>query len=170
MDLRFLVPLLQDGATPLIRTEFSDDVAWARVIAAVTGRVIVSEPDPEIPGDDGGYTPHIRPIDDPAFTDSAAAAFAEAWRPHRDEALGYVLLADAQTMRAAAGEELTVVYVDLYAADDDAELGWVYGNSFRCVAGEVASIEVNLGIANMDFSDFADHAEEHAGVFRGFDA
>lgn len=171
MDLNALVPILQDEGTPLIRTEFSDDAAWARVVEAVAARVIFSEPDPEVPGDDGGYAPYIKPIDDPAFARLDAPALADAWHPHREEARGYVLLADAQSMReVAAGEELTVVYVDLYAEDGDREVGWIYGHSFRCVTGEVASVESNLSIANMDFSDFADYARERDGVFRGFDS
>jgi len=41
------------------------------------------------------------------------------------------------------------------------------GRAFRCVVTEVASIEVNLSIANMDFHEFADSVGED-GVFRGF--
>jgi len=43
----------------------------------------------------------------------------------------------------------------------------VYGRELRCEVGEVASIEVNLSIANMDFDEFADSADAD-GVFRGF--
>ena len=65
---------------------------------------------------------------------------------------------------------MTVEYVDLSTEDsEDAELSDSYlGRSFRCVAGEVASIAANLAIANMDFSDFADSVEDD-GVFRGFE-
>ena len=41
------------------------------------------------------------------------------------------------------------------------------GRTFRCVVEEVASIEANLSIANMDFHEFADNVEAD-GVFRGF--
>jgi len=41
------------------------------------------------------------------------------------------------------------------------------GLSFRAAACVLASVENNLGIANMDFEDFAD-AVESDGVFRGF--
>jgi hypothetical protein len=59
-------------------------------------------------------------------------------------------------------------YVDLSVAPEDAEeFGWVYGREFRCEVGEVASIEANLSIANMDFEEFADGVEDD-GVFRGF--
>jgi Domain of unknown function (DUF6924) len=123
-DLHFLIPLLQGEVTPLIRTDVSDEPAWARIVESVTARLIVSETEPEISDDDGGYSPNIEPINDPAFTDSDAQAFADAWQPHRAEATGYVLLANAQSMHeAVVGREMTVVYVDLYARDGDAELG-----------------------------------------------
>ena len=39
--------------------------------------------------------------------------------------------------------------------------------SFRALPREIAAIEANLSIANMDFADFANSAGED-GVFRGF--
>lgn len=47
------------------------------------------------------------------------------------------------------------------------DFGSFLGRSFRCAVPEIASIEANLSIANMDFADYAD---ERGGVFRGFDA
>ena len=66
--------------------------------------------------------------------------------------LGYALLADARSMaEAAGGGEVTVAYVDLSVEDEeDAELLDSFpGNTFRCVTGEIASIEVNLNLANL---------------------
>jgi hypothetical protein len=64
----------------------------------------------------------------------------------------------------------SVVYVDLSVTEEDeAEFGDEYGRSFRCVVGEIAAIESNLSIANMDFTEFADYADSHGGVFRGFE-
>ena len=63
---------------------------------------------------------------------------------------------------------LTVVYVDLSVRPDDtADFGDVLGREFRCEVDEIASIEANLSIANMDFAEFADSVGED-GVFRGF--
>jgi hypothetical protein len=53
------------------------------------------------------------------------------------------------------------------APEDADEFGWLYGREFRCEVGEVASIEANLSIANIDFEEFADGVEDD-GVFRGF--
>jgi hypothetical protein len=83
---------------------------------------------------------------------------------------GYVLLADVRSMaEATAGGEMTVQYVDLsIISEEDAELFHSFrGRAFRCAVGEVASIEANLSIANMDFADFADNTDPD-GVFRGF--
>jgi hypothetical protein len=38
---------------------------------------------------------------------------------------------------------------------------------FRAVPGEIAAIEVNLSLANMDYFEFAENADAD-GVFRGF--
>jgi len=41
------------------------------------------------------------------------------------------------------------------------------GRTFRVIPSEMWSVENNLSIANMDFSEFADEADPD-GVFRGF--
>jgi len=41
------------------------------------------------------------------------------------------------------------------------------GRVFRCAIPEIASIEANLSIANMDYHEFADNTDPD-GVFRGF--
>lgn len=67
-----------------------------------------------------------------------------------------MLLADQASV--ADLHDLTLIYVDLYDQP---------GRSFRCAVSEIASIEANLAIANMDFEDFADSIGPD-GVFRGF--
>jgi len=42
------------------------------------------------------------------------------------------------------------------------------GRSFRALLSQVQSVENNLSLANMDFSEFAESVERD-GVFRGFD-
>lgn len=71
---------------------------------------------------------------------------------------GYVLLADQISM--ADLDDLSVLYVSIVGHRH---------RSFRCSAKEVASIEANLSLANMDFEDFADNVDSD-GVFRGFKA
>jgi hypothetical protein len=60
-----------------------------------------------------------------------------------------------------ASPEMPVLLVDLN------ELNEQYGRTMRVIPAELPSIEVNLSLANMDFFDFADSADED-GVFRGF--
>ena len=147
-----------DGPMPLLRTNFTDDAAWRRVVTAVTA---------EVHGPDfgGTYTPNIQPIENQAFEGATGESLAAQ---ANDKTYGYVILADARSMRESAGGELTVRLVDLSVAPEDAEeFGWLLGREFRSVVTEVASIEANLSIANMDFDEFADAVEED-GVFRGF--
>ena len=157
-----------DEATPLFRTDFSDDAAWHQVVTLVSRPVDFEHPDDPDPGEDG-YAPYVAPIEDQSLEGVTPAALAETAMA-ADLMQGYALLADARSMQeAAAGGEVTVVYVDLspYAAED-AELFHTFpGNAFRCVVTEIASIEANLSIANMDFSEFADNVASD-GVFRGF--
>lgn len=159
MDLDRVAQLCADGPMPLIRTDFSADDAWERVVADVSR-------ESDLVGDGSTYTPNLEAISDIGFDSLTPDALARAWpRDHH----GYVVLADRRSMReAAAGDDLTVVLVDLSADDEDEEeFGWVFGQTFRCAAGEVAGIEANLSIANMDFPDFADAVGDD-GVFRGF--
>jgi hypothetical protein len=158
-----IAALFEAEGTPLLRTDFTNDEDWATVVAAV------SKP-ADFGGGYGDYEPAVAPIDDQTFEGATGATLAEI--STRDELPGgYVLLADARTMaEAAAGTEPTVEYVDLSVTDDEAaELFKSHlGRTFRCTASEVAGIEANLSISNMDFSDYAD-AVSSDGVFRGFD-
>ena len=167
MDLSFLDEHFESTITPLLRTDATDDAAWERVVAAVNAELDVGDEGLESEEGDAGYLPNIEPVEARDLEGATPESVAAAW--HRRNH-GYVLIADERTMReAAAGADPTVVYVDLASTDDDeVELGWVYGRSFRAPASEVAGIEANLSIANMDFEDFADQADLDDGVFRGF--
>ena len=167
MNIGLLLGHEYDETTILLRTDFSDDAAWDRVKQLVTAPADFGiEPDDEAPDDDGLYTPNIQALDDAGFDVATSESLTLA---SDGRALGYLLLADAQTMREAAdGGEVSVVYVDLsVSATDAAEFGIELGRAFRCLTGEVASIEVNLSISNMDFEDFANSVDTD-GVFRGF--
>ena len=156
MDIAHLAELFADGVTPLLRTDFTDDDAWERVVAAVAAPAHFGYDVGDDDLDDDGYTPNVRPISEPAYAGLTGPDIATAWDV---DAVGYVLLADSVTMAAArTSGDPTLVYVDLY---DER------GRAFRCPVQEVASIEANLAIANMDFEDFAG-AVAPDGVFRGF--
>ena len=144
-----VVALFGDGVTPLVRTDFTDDAAWESIVSTLTRPVDFGDGDV----DDGGYVPNIKPINERAFEGLDGDALSRAYD---DDLVGYVLLADSESMQRT--HDLTVRYVDL--SDEP-------GRTFRCAAGEVASIEANLAIANMDFEEFADQVDAD-GVFRGF--
>lgn len=160
MNVDLVAQLVADGPMPLIRTDFSSDAAWQRVVDQASRA--------SDNGDDAdGYEPHLAPISDPGFESTTAEVLAGAW-PR--ECHGYVILADAQSMsEATAGsDDVTVLLVDLSADDEEEEeFGWIFGQTFRSVASEIAGIEANLSLANMDFSEFADSVDDD-GIFRGF--
>jgi len=157
----------ESEATPLIRTDFSDDAAWQSIVEEVSKPVDFDHPDNPDPGEDA-YVPYIVPIDNAKYEGVSGAALADQAMA-ADLMQGYVLLADARSMAEAGSGELTVDYVDLspYAAEDAEDFSTFPGRTFRCAVPEVASIEANLSIANMDFHEFADSVAPD-GVFRGF--
>ncbi|WP_395695573.1 DUF6924 domain-containing protein [Nocardioides sp.] len=168
MDVERLAEVMADEGTPLIRTDFADDHAWQRVIEAVSKPVDFDDPDNLEPGDDA-YALYVVAIDDRTFEGVTGSSLGEAVTV-TDGTAGYVLLADARSMEELrAGSELTVDYVDLsVSSPEDAELFDSFlGRTFRCAVSEIASIEANLSIANMDFGEFADNTDPD-GVFRGF--
>ncbi|GAB3264175.1 DUF6924 domain-containing protein [Nocardioides dilutus] len=157
MDLGRIVQAFEQGGTPLVRTDFSDDDAWELVVYELTKQ------------DDEGTEPHVTVVDDRALAGVTGDALGSAFHG-QGLSYGYVALADARSMaEAVAGGELTVDYVDLSVADEeDSELFESFpGRTFRCAARRFASIEVNLSLGNMDFHEFADSVESD-GVFRGF--
>lgn len=161
--------LLLDGdATPLIRTDFSNDAAWARIITAISRPVDLNDPHAITHGE-ADYSPLVAPVDDRRLAGITGAALGE-FLATKGQFGGYALLADARSVaETTAGVELTVEYVDLSVATGrDEELFESFmGRTFRCRVAEIASIEANLSIANMDFNDFAANTDPD-GVFRGF--
>jgi hypothetical protein len=157
MDLGRIIQAFEQGGTPVVRTDFSDDESWELVIYELT------KPD------DDGVEAHLTPVEDRALTGITGDVLGGAF-DGQGMSYGYVVLADARSMaEAAEGVDLTVDYVDLSVADeDDAEVFESFpGRTFRCAAPQFASVEVNLSLANMDFSEFADNVGSD-GVFRGF--
>ena len=155
VNTEHLVNLFEGGITPLIRTDFRDDAAWERLVALVSAPVDFGSEGGDGPGE--RYTPNVEAISDPAYAGVTGEELGAAWSDRADDAVGYVLLADRQSMTDA--DTPTLTYVDLY--DEP-------GRTFRCGPGDVASVESNLAIANMDFEYFAD-AVGADGVFRTFD-
>jgi hypothetical protein len=127
----------------VLRTDFSDDAAWAKITQEIA-----------LPVGPDGLLASVECLDDRVHATVNEANVREAL-PGYDH--GFVFLADAASM-SRAGHPLLVVDV---SADDEP--------SFRAAPGAVQAIENNLSIANMDFADFGEAADqEDDGVFRGF--
>lgn len=157
MDLGRIIQAFEQGGTPVVRTDFSDDEAWELVVYELT------KPD------DDGVEAHVTPVEDRALANVTGDVLGGAF-DGQGMSYGYLVLADARSMaEAAAGVDLTVDYVDLSISDlEDAELGESFpGRTFRCAARQFPSVEVNLSIANVKFAEVADNVAAD-GVFRGF--
>ena len=135
------MPLPGEGEFSIVlRTDFSDDAAWQAVCAEIDAgeeySTAVFESDPRFAGV------------------TVQALLAEEDAAAEDEKVFYVFLADAFTMTDA---EQRLLAVDL--ADEP-------GRTFRVPPRWFPDISVNLGIANMDFADFADGVDS-SGTYRG---
>lgn len=86
-------------------------------------------------------------VDDPAYEHLAVQTLIEA-----EASPSHVFLADAVTMER---EDHPLLVVDLY--DEP-------GRTFRVRARSYGEISVNLCLANLDFLDFAEMADELGGV------
>jgi hypothetical protein len=137
-------PLLDDDdpdASLLIRTDFSDDDAWATLVAEASA----------------AYGPDEFSADFSAVSDASFHGMTPSDLAGVPGSALVVFLADATSV---LGSEKTLVVVD--RLDDP-------GRSFRVVLSEAWGPENNLRLANMDFEEFAD-AVDADGVFRGFPA
>ncbi|ONH26270.1 hypothetical protein BL253_25345 [Pseudofrankia asymbiotica] len=124
----------------MIRTDFSDDDAWEAVCAAS----VATSPE--------GFEAHLLFISDPAFADLTVEQVMALPGAQHYNAL-YIV--DHDTI---SGRETPILAVDMTREP---------GRSLRVVPAQMQSIENNLEIFNMDFSEFADAADPD-GVFRGF--
>lgn len=123
----------------LIRTDFSDQSAWRKLKTAAS--------EPEDP-----FIFWMEVVDDRANSGATVeqliAALPEDY-PHR-----FLVVADGA---AITQPDYPLLVVDLLEER---------GRRFRAVAAQIASIDSNLSIGNMDFEEFAELADE-GGVFRG---
>ncbi|WP_329275011.1 DUF6924 domain-containing protein [Streptomyces sp. NBC_00691] len=136
------LPQPDDLTSLVLRTDFGSEGAWDAVRAAL---------------DAAGEYPHATYVSEPRFTDVGVQALVdEEAAADVDDQIVYVFLADAATMKDPGRPLLAV---DL--ADEP-------GRTFRVPARWFPDVSTNLGIANLDFAEFAD-ATDASGTFRGFD-
>ncbi|WP_280222050.1 DUF6924 domain-containing protein [Nocardia neocaledoniensis] len=136
--------LLPEGESLLVRTDFTDDTAWAQTLAAV------------IASYDEDTETGLTPVDDVNFNGLTPTELADLV-----DSQTYVFLADTTTM---TDPEHPLLAVDTSDADARGDCDGV----FRIAPIAMAEVEVNFFLSNMDFEDYANSVDDD-GVFRGFD-
>jgi hypothetical protein len=135
------VKLPQSDKSLLLRTDFSDDAAWAALCDAV-----------QAPSEEG-FQADVACISDPACNGLTLEQLMNELQRSGHRTFALVADRTALTVRG-----WPVLVVDLHDQP---------GRTFRVIAREMWGVENNLSIANMDFSEFADNVDPD-GVFRGF--
>ena len=132
-------PLDADAGSLLVRTDFSDDEAWERLLV-----------DASRPYGPDGFAATFVPINERAYEGMSAAELAAV-----DGDANVIYAADRDSM---VGVHRTILVVDRLHDP---------GRSFRCTLPTAWGVENNLSLSNMDFFEFADAADGD-GVFTGF--
>ncbi|MER6167624.1 DUF6924 domain-containing protein [Streptomyces violaceorubidus] len=155
--------LPQSEDTLLIRTDFSDEAAWQALRVAVT---TPAEDEADDDDDEDGFLAMLHIVDEPAYEGLTTQEIV-ALAPEDDDLL---IVAD---QRAMTDPEMPLLAIHLRAPDDEDEdaegederRGTT--DELRVVARELWSLENNIAMANMDWEEFVEAAEDD-GVFRGF--
>ncbi len=126
--------------SPVIRTDFSDELAWKSVCAAIQKPV-------------GEFRAYVDFVNDPEFAGLEAAQLP--LMPWEDRKRSFAFIVDTTTI---SHPDHPVMVVDLRNQP---------GRTFRVIPSEMWGVENNLSIANMGFEDFAE-ATDQDGIFRGF--
>jgi hypothetical protein len=135
------LPQPDDLTSLVLRTDFSDEKAWTALKATI---------------DNSDEHRRATYVSNPLYAGVTVQALVDADAAAADDdKLTYLFLADATTM--------TDDYHPLLAVDLHEEPG----RTFRVPPRWYADVSNNLTIANMDFAEFADAADE-SGTYRGF--
>jgi hypothetical protein len=137
-----MVDPMRSQESLVIRTDFSDDSIWNELKSAITQRDPVH-----------GFQANVEFVDDTKYAGVTTAGVLELFPEGSNHS--FVFLVDSKTIRSP---EHPVLCIELF---DER------GRTFRVVPSLIWGVENNLAIANMDFAEFADNADED-GVFRGF--
>ncbi|MFL9658241.1 DUF6924 domain-containing protein [Streptomyces sp. PB17] len=136
------LPHPDDLTSLVLRTDFGDEGAWDAVRAAL---------------DAADEYRHATYVSDVRFAAvDVQALLNEETAAEDDDRIVYMFLADATTMDDPCHP---VLALDL--SDEP-------GRTFRVPAQWFPEVAANFSIANMDFADFADAADD-SGTFRRFD-
>ena len=136
---RNMRPIPETDNALVLRTDFSNEAAWEDARSAITAPV-------------GDFEAHVTFVSDPDYEGISKADLLHALE---GTARSYLFVVDEKTL---ADTEHPILVIDLF---ED------HGRTFRVIPHEMWSVENNLSIGNMDFSEFADAVDDD-GVFRGF--
>jgi hypothetical protein len=134
------IPATDDLESLVIRTDFTDDAAWARVRSAITAPV-------------DRFEAGVKFVNDRQFAGLTIEQLLERFEGSDHT---FIFLVDRETLTHS---EHPVLVVDLYGPER--------GRTFRVIPSAMWGVQNNLVIANMDWEDFADNVDED-GVFRDF--
>ncbi|HWY29181.1 MAG TPA: hypothetical protein VNX46_00415 [Candidatus Acidoferrum sp.] len=126
----------------VLRTHFSDESAWEAFCAAI-----------QQPNEDFGFTAGVDFVSDPEYDGLTAELLPSVLSEDSERMFAFIIDQDALSR-----PDHPILVVDLF--DEP-------GRTFRVIRSEMWSVENNLSIANMGFSEFAEAAGPD-GVFRGF--
>lgn len=126
----------------LLRTDFSDDAAWASLSRAA-----------QAPSEEG-FQANVAGVSDRSFDGLTVEQLVHVARNGASRH-PFAFIADRLTL---TDPERPVLVVDLSDAPS---------RTFRVIPSQMWAVENNLSLGNMESSDFADNVD-HDGVFRGF--
>jgi hypothetical protein len=149
----------QSGDSSVVRTDFTDDAEWQRIVAAI-----------KAPSDIGGQEcfAYVKFVDDIRYDGAEPIAIVNSLPddyPHY-----FLFIIDSTTL---ADPETAILVVNFLPYDDDSydtpprERQASAIETFRAIPSAIQSIENNLSTANMEFEEFAESVDAD-GVFRGF--
>jgi hypothetical protein len=126
----------------VLRTDFSDQIVWEKICAAIRE-----------PVGDFHFLASVDFLDRERYTNITKAQLLELIPKNYNHS--FIIVADRV---AVSNPEHPLLIIDLYEN---------VGREFRAIPSQIQAIENNLSIANMDFEEFAEAVDED-GIFRGF--
>lgn len=135
-------PIPETEQAPVLRTDFSNQAAWETIRAEISKPVGIFR-----------FRANVSFIDDIEYANISKDQILGLIPP--DYSHSFIVVVD---QIAISPPEHPLLIIDLF------ELS---GNTFRAIPSSIQGIENNLSIGNMDFEEFAQHADQN-GVFRGF--
>jgi hypothetical protein len=124
----------------VLRTDFSSDAIWAVVCDEIREPV-------------GEFRAYVDCVSDPTYAHLSPGELVEL--ASKEQIRTFLFVVDHTTI---TDQEHPILVLDLWDHP---------GRSFRVIPREMWGVENNLTIANMDFEEFAQGADQD-GVFRGF--